>query len=160
MMNALSKFYRMSYRSPVIAALGIIVGAVATWTMLEASSRQEEALRRRMEPVVYVTSTLIKASADGVLLRVGPGEKLRECEYLGIQGFLRQEDGFLAEVSAVRVDTPELRQTKPVGRFADFGQWMLYPYIIGADRAYLFVNHDCNGYTKVSTIADVEIPSH
>ena len=159
-MNKVLLFIDMSYRSPIMTALGIIAGAVTTWTMMEASSWREEALRRRAEPVVHVTSTLIKASTDGVLLRVGPGEKLRECEYLGIQGFLRQEDGFLAEVSATRVDTPELKQTKPVGKFADFGIWKLYPSINGADRAYLFVNHDCNGYTKVSTIADVEIPSH
>lgn len=159
-MNKVLLFIDMSYRSPLIAALGVIVGAVATWSMMETAAKREDALLRRAEPVVHVTSTLISASAEGVLLRVGPGEKLRECKYIGIQGFLRQEDGFLAEVVAKRIDTPELKQTKPVGKFADFGQWLLSPYADGADRAYLFVNHDCNGYTKVSTIADVEIPRH
>ena len=158
MMNALSQFFRMSYRSPAVAALGIVTGSFVTWAWLGGEAKHEEALRRRAEPVVRVSSTLVRADEAGVLLKVGPGEKLRDCEYLGMQGFLRLEDGYLFEVSAKRVDTPELKQTKPVGHFADFGQWLLSPPAAGADRAYLFVNHDCNGYTKVSKIADVALP--
>lgn len=148
-------FLCATYHNPWIAVLGVTVGAGTMWVK---DIRNEAAVAQalaRDRPVVAIKSTLVQVDSFGVILKVGPGEKLRECEYLGIQGFIRMPSGFLREVPVKRIDVPETGQTKPVGKFADFGEWRLSTRMVGATRAYLYVNHDCNGYTKASMIGDV-----
>lgn len=157
MMKHFYAFLCSTYRSPYTAVLGVAIGAGGMWIKDSKNEVEAQARRDRDLPVVSVKSTLIHHDDAGVLIHAGPGEKLRECEYLGMQGFVRQADGLLGEVNAKRVDMPESSKTRPVGKFVTFGDWLLSPNIPGATRAYLFINYDCNGYTKASTIADVSL---
>lgn len=155
-------------RNPLWALCGGLVGALM---MLAASiyGREVEiatavAALRTAElasrgPVVIVESTVQAFDAEGVNIHLGPGEKLRDCEYRGTQAFFATPDeAGMRELIAKRIDAPEVLATRPVGQFLTFGLWRLTPRAVGKARLLMFINYECNGTIVVTRVADLNNP--
>ena len=147
-------FYSKSFwyyvkRSPLWALVGASFGFAVSSSILYWEERQD-----RLGVVVKMHGELVDATQDIVVIHI-TGQKLRDCNYMGVQGFMRDHTGFLHESITVRIDMKETGASKPVGQF-DIGYWQLVRQQ-NAVAAVVFVNHDCNGYKRFSKIADVAL---
>jgi hypothetical protein len=108
-------------------------------------------------PVVRMQGEVVSRTESAVVVRMW-GEKIRDCRFVGIQGFSRIGDNINRDTIIKRIDMPSEGKTKPRGTF-DIGQWELYP-IDGATHVSVWVQHSCGQDDLRSTrIADVELKS-
>lgn len=91
-------------------------------------------------PVVRMQGEVVSKTNDSVVVHMW-GRKLRDCRYIGIQGFSRVGDGDNRDMFIRRVDMPAYGTTRPQGLF-DIGFWELRP-LSDATRVSVWVQHSC-----------------
>jgi hypothetical protein len=108
-------------------------------------------------PVVRMQGEVVSRTEDAVVVRMW-GEKVRDCRFVGIQGFSRIGDGVNRDMRITRIDMPSKGETKPRGTF-DIGMWELRP-LKDATHVSVWVQHTCGADDlRSARIADVELGS-
>jgi hypothetical protein len=106
-------------------------------------------------PVVRMQGELVSRTENAVVVRMW-GEKVRDCRFVGIQGFSRVGDGINRDMRIKRIDLESVGETKPRGHF-DIGHWQLHP-LDGATHVVVWVQHSCRqGDLRNTRIAEVAL---
>ena len=154
-------------RNPFWALCGALIGAAIMLAVSahnhnsDIASAVEKVRADEMAargPVVIAASEIRGIDVGGVNVHLGPVDKLRDCDYRGMQAFFATQTAGMQELSANRIDTPETRATKPIGKFATFGIWRLTPRMAGTGKLMMFINYNCDGLTIVTRVADLQNP--
>ena len=138
-------------RSPWWAVAGLAAGALLNVvSMLTDDYRDKTATVVTMQgDVIYQDDRVLRVHLYGV--------KSLECDYGGIQAFFAHPTtGLLVETDINRVDMPERRITKPLGKF-DLGIWEAARPPLQSKKFLIFVNHKCGAYARITRIADLDI---
>ena len=130
----------------------LLVG-VALWPVTQLVSPFTWAMYDRAYPIVDMDGDIVGRGVDYADVHIY-GKKNRQCKYLKIQSYIRIGNG-LKDVTGTRIDTPETGGTKPIGSF-DIGVWRVSP-IAGGSDVVMFVQHDCDGRTVLTKIADEKL---
>ena len=104
--------------------------------------------------VVVGSGTIIARDRDSVTVRV-EGEKVRDCMFLSMAGYVLGSDGLLRSTYLARADQPATGATRPVGR-QSFGEWMFWP-VSGSTRLEIWFAHQCEGRIIRSQAAVVNL---
>jgi hypothetical protein len=106
-------------------------------------------------PVVRMQGEVFLRTEDSVVLHMY-GSKVRECRFVGIQGFSSVHGGMNRDMHIKRIDMPSEGKTKPIGVF-DIGHWQLHP-LAGATNVTVWVQHSCReGDLRNTKIAEVAL---
>lgn len=126
-----------------IALAGLLYGGVAPFAPLYDA----------IVPVVSMQGEIVARDKDSVTVRMW-GKKNRDCRFVGIQGFSKQEEaGLSRDATGQRMDMPSVGATKPTGSF-EIGVWRFRP-VVNAKIVEVYAQHDCGGRTVVTQIAKV-----
>jgi len=133
------------------ALLGLLFVPLADWLSHIARNSYDTG-----HPVVVGRADILKRgiATDDVQVLLS-GEKLRDCDYIGISAYSVSPDDELHSVYMLRADQPSTGATRPVGRHS-FGVWRLWP-IIGTDRIVIWATHTCSGRIVRSKFAEVKL---
>jgi hypothetical protein len=107
----------------------------------------------RYFPVVTMRGEITGSSESAIVVHMA-GTKNRNCKYVRLQAFAGKGD-ILRDVNLMRIDVPESGATKPQGTF-DIGYWRIWP-VDKSETVLVFAQHDCDGRTVITKIAEVTL---
>lgn len=138
---------------------GLIVGAVLIpivareWDEWRDESHRQEQIAT---PVIKTHVEIAGRDAESVTVHI-TGEKLRPCNFVGLQAYAIDAEGVMTLANISRPDsTSPPPVTRPVGRF-DAGLWRIWPLDVRAQSVRVYVVHSCNGVDVRSVFAQVSI---
>lgn len=141
-------------RMPFLIGTMVVVGAMLGGVVAPAVQGAMDAYDRG-NPVLIAKATVVESSAEDVVVHLS-GEKRRDCQYISLQAYTRAAaaDGMWFEAYMRRVDKPESGVTRPLGEYATFGLWRIWPRG-QAGVVAIYAQHACGGRLVLSKLAEV-----
>ena len=141
-----------SIRWTVILSIiaGLVIAGVFT-PMVAWVQEQYDVLN----PVVEMHADVVRADSESITVALS-GRKLRMCQYVRMQAYMREESGEMIDSQIVRLDRSVDSATRPIGSF-DFGVWRIWPVHDDATTADIYAQYVCNGRMVMVRAATVPI---
>ena len=145
---------RWSILMSILTTLVIVQLVMPMYREAKLANEQLAQAVEDAKPVVVMTGTIVKKDSTGIWVHIR-GTKAKTCEFMFLTAFA-SKDGVKTQAMFESANIlPIDGSTKPVGDY-DLGLWHIWP-VNGADHAYAYVQHKCDGKIVVSEIANVKL---